>query len=113
MSFESGRPSASSARAYASAASGDRAMSSAPMPTYWEPWPGKTSAMLRRADTLVGSVSWVINLRAGEFVGEYRPRSRRRPPAPWFAARPAVGDHTQQSGTADRGRPVADDHCQQ
>ena len=44
---ESGKPSVASARSITAAAAGDRSRRAAPIPTYCEPWPGKTNACTR------------------------------------------------------------------
>src|SRR5688500_1490662 len=65
---DSGMPSAASARSKAAAAAGDRSISSAPMPTYWEPWPGNTKAIERGRCALASGES-VIGTTSTGMVG--------------------------------------------
>ncbi len=47
ISRDSGKPIAASARSMTAAAAGERSSRAAPIPTYCEPWPGKTKACAR------------------------------------------------------------------
>jgi hypothetical protein len=51
MSRESGKPSTASARSSTAAAAGERSTTSRPMPTYCDPWPGKTNAWTRGGES--------------------------------------------------------------